>query len=104
MSEERDSLVAFVGGDAEGARSLRAALEALRGAPAGDPPQRAKVDDALAGRSSMRELAQEPVMRELAERGLDQLRRELAEMPPEDRADLARRAAAHAAATDPDQR
>ena len=104
MSEERDSLVAFVGGDAEGARSLRAALEALRGSPAVDPTLRAKVDDVLAGRSSMRELAQEPVMRELAERGLDQLRRELAEMPPEDRADLTRRAAAHAAATDPGQR
>jgi hypothetical protein len=48
----------------------------------------------------MRELAQEPALREIADRGLDQLRDELDEMPPEDRAELVSRSAARAAEHD----
>ncbi|GIM63737.1 hypothetical protein Pve01_81280 [Planomonospora venezuelensis] len=89
-------LAAFVGGDAEGVRSLRRALEALRTTdlPASLDGQ---IGAVLGGRLSMRELAQEPAMRDVAERGLARLRDELGEMSPEDRADLVRRSTARAA-------
>jgi hypothetical protein len=99
MSHDPDDpgdLADFVGGDAEGARSLRRALQALRGT---DIPAslNAQIGAVLGGRLSMRELAREPAMREVADRGLAQLREELSEMSPADRAELVRRSASVAA-------
>ena len=99
MSDDVDDpgeLVSFVGGDPEGARSLRHALEALRTT---DIPASldAQIGAVLGGRLSMRELARDPEMREVADRGLARLREELDEMSPADRADLVRRSAARAA-------
>jgi len=94
--DDPGELVAFVGGDAEGARSLRRALEALRTT---DIPASldAQIGAVLGGRLSMRELTHEPAMREVADRGVARLRDELGEMSPADRADLVRRSAARAA-------
>jgi hypothetical protein len=95
-ADDPGGLADFVGGDPEGARSLRRALEALRTT---DIPASldAQIGAVLGGHLSMRELARDPAMREVADRGLARLRDELGEMSPTDRADLVRRSAARAA-------
>jgi hypothetical protein len=94
--DDPGDLADFVGGDAEGVRSLRRALEALRGA---DIPASldARIGAVLDGRLSMRDLARDPAMREVADRGIARLRDELSEMSPADRAELVRRSASLAA-------
>lgn len=103
MSEPGDPLAEFVGGDAEGARSLRRALESLRGSDI-QPSLSARVTAVLDGRMAMRDLAHEPALREIAERGLERLREQIDEMSTSERAELVRRSAARAAESDPDQR
>ncbi|MBI4899609.1 MAG: hypothetical protein HY829_03930, partial [Actinobacteria bacterium] len=49
MSEDQGSLMNFVGGDAEGARSLRRALEALRDSAEVAPGLQARVAAVLSG-------------------------------------------------------
>lgn len=104
MSGTQDVLADFVGGDAAGARSLRRALEALQGSPDLTPALRVQVGAVLAGRMSMRDLALEPELREIADRGIVQLREELDDLSPEDRAELVRRSTALAVDDDPGQR
>lgn len=104
MSEEQDSLVDFVGGDAEGARSLRRALEALRDSAEVAPGLRARVAAVLSGDLTMRELATDSELQGIAWQGIDQLREELDDMSPEDRSVLVRRSTALAAESDGDQR
>jgi hypothetical protein len=103
VSGAGDSIADFVGGDTEGARSLRRALEVLRDSDL-TPGLRARVEAVLGGRLTMRELAQDVALREIAYRGIDELREQLDEMSPEDRAQLVARSAAMAAADVPDQR
>jgi hypothetical protein len=94
----------FVGGDAEGARSLRRALEALRDSAEVAPGLQARVAAVLSGDLGMRELAADRGLQEIAGQGIDQLREELDDMSPEDRSDLVRRSTALAAEFDRDQR
>lgn len=91
MSAEDESLVDFVGGDAEGARALRRALAALRDAPVVSPGLRGQVDAVLAGRVSMRDLAADPELRDIAHGGIALLREQLDDMTPDERAELVRR-------------
>lgn len=104
MSAEDDFLVEFVGGDVEGGRSLRRAMEALLDSSSVAPDLQAQIVAVLAGRSSMRNLAGDPELREIADRGIAQLREELDEMTPEERVELVRRSSALAATSDADQR
>lgn len=84
-----DSLEAFTG-DAAGARQLRRALGVLAEQYAGTPLGR-QVSEVLAGRLSMRELADDPELATLARRGMEDFRAEWDQKSPEEqRAEVAR--------------
>ena len=96
-----DSLEAFAG-DPAGGRQLRRSLQVLAdeyaGTPLGD-----QVRDVLAGRMSMRELAEDPELATLAQRGMEQWQAEWDQKSPEEqRAEVAH--VAELAAAEDEQR
>lgn len=95
-----DSIRDFTDGDEAAARQLRASLSAVRDRLAGQPESeelRRHLDAVLTGRMSMRDLADVPAFRTLAEGGMREVQAEWERLSPEQRA-AAMRAGADLAA------
>jgi hypothetical protein len=92
-----DDLVDFTGGDHAAARLLRDNLAGLRDRLAGDPGAeelRRDLDAVLAGRLTLRELADVPAFRDLTQEGMREAQRAWQELSPEERARAVRDGAA----------
>ena len=82
--EPRDSILEFTG-DRAAADLLRDSLHALADRYAGSPLGR-QIGDVLAGRASMRELADDPELASLAHEGMRRVAEEWRALAPEQRA------------------
>lgn len=85
MTGTVDDIESFTG-DAAGAAILRSSLRQLAGLEAGTPLA-ARIDDVLAGRRSMRELAEHPHLVEFAHRGMAAFDELWSQMSPSERAE-----------------
>ncbi len=94
----RDDVESFTG-DAAGAAILRSSLRQLADLEAGTPLA-ARIDDVLAGRLGMRELAEDPDLVEFAHSGMAAFDELWSQMGPTERAEALAAGAAYEAGLD----